>query len=171
MFFPEQLVVYPAQGVGVIERLEIKKIGGQEAQFYIIKILTNGITVLVPVANAKNIGLRELCSVQEATEVLESFASRESFGGYTGQNWNRRYREYSERLKTSLLTDVSHVLKELILISGEKDLSFGERRLMEQSMSLVTSEIALVLSKEADDVKQIIESNFEDVLKKDVNPS
>ncbi len=169
MFSPDQLVVYPAQGVGVIERLETKKIGEHEAKFYIIKIITNGITVLVPVANAKNIGLRKLCTAEEAARVLESFANREAFTGYTGQNWNRRYREYSERLKTSLLEDASHVLKELILISGSKDLSFGERRLLEQSMTLVTSEIALVLEKDIETIKAHIESHFEDILKKPEN--
>ena len=166
MFSPEQLVVYPAQGVGVIERLEHKNIGGQDAQFYIIRIFTNNITVLVPVSNARSIGLRTLCSPEEGQAVLDSFSSRDSFNGYTGQNWNRRYREYSERLKSSSLFDVSYVLKELILISGEKELSFGERRLLEQAMGLVTSELAHVLHQGADELKTIIEDNFEDILKK-----
>lgn len=166
MFSPEQLVVYPAQGVGVIERLEQINIGGHDEQFYVIRILTNNITVLVPVSNARAIGLRTLCSSEEGQAVLDSFANRESFSGYTGQNWNRRYREYSERLKSSSLFDVSYVLKELILISGEKELSFGERRLLEQAMGLVTSELAHVLRRDADDLKAAIEDNFKDILKK-----
>ena len=166
MYAPEQLVVYPAQGVGVIERLERQEICGQEAEFYIIRIFTNNITVMVPVANAVNVGLRTPCSTAEALAVLDSLRDRSTFTGYSGQNWNRRYREYSERLKSVSLLDVGYVLKELILISGEKELSFGERRLLEQAMGLVTSELACVLERDAEELKAFIEDFFADVLAK-----
>lgn len=166
MFAPDQLVVYPAQGVGKIERLERQRIGGQEAEFYIIRIFTNNITVMVPVSNAASVGLRRLCSAREAHGVLDSLQDRSGFTGYTGQNWNRRYREYSERLKSPSLLDVGYVLKELILISGEKELSFGERRLLEQAMGLVTSELSCVLNQDANELKAVIENYYADVLAK-----
>jgi CarD family transcriptional regulator len=166
VYVPEQLVVYPAQGVGVIERLERQEICGHEAEFYIIRIFTNNITVMVPVANAGNVGLRTPCSAAEALAVLESLRDRSTFTGYSGQNWNRRYREYSERLKSVSLLDVGYVLKELILISGEKELSFGERRLLEQAMGLVTSELACVLERDAEELKAFIENFYADVLAK-----
>ncbi len=164
MFFPDQLVVYPAQGVGRIERLAQQQVGEQTVEFYIIRIITNNITVMVPVANAETVGLRTLCSREEAQAVLLSLQDRSGFTGYTGQNWNRRYREYSERLQSASLLDVSHVLKELLLISGEKDLSFGERRLLEQAMGLITSELACVLEKENEEIKALIEEYYADVL-------
>ena len=167
MFSPDQIVVYPAQGVGTVERLEDREIGGTTTTFYIIRILTNGITVMVPVTNAAAVGLRNLCSPEEAAEVLAFMRDRSSFSGYTGQNWNRRYREYTERLKSSSLFDVGHVLKELILIGAEKDLSFGERRLLEQAMALMTSELSCVLRREAEDIKTEIESFFADILVKE----
>ncbi len=170
MFSPDQFVVYPAQGVGKIERLERQKIGGQEAEFYIIRIFTNNITVMLPVKNTLAVGLRTLCTPAEADTVLASLQDRSSFTGYTGQNWNRRYREYSERLKSSSLLDVGYVLKELILISGEKELSFGERRLLEQAMGLVTSELSHVLSRAVDDIKMEIEGYYADVLIKKQDP-
>ena len=166
MFSPDQFVVYPAQGVGKIERLERQIIGGQEAEFYIIRILTNNITVMLPVKNTKTVGLRKLCTPKEAQSVLASLQDRSGFSGYTGQNWNRRYREYSERLKSPSLLDVGYVLKELVLISGEKELSFGERRLLEQAMGLVTSELSHVLSRDMDDIKAEIEEYYADVLLK-----
>jgi CarD family transcriptional regulator len=98
--------------------------------------------------------------------VLDSLQDRSTFTGYSGQNWNRRYREYSERLKSTSLLDVGYVLKELILISGEKELSFGERRLLEQAMGLVTSELSCVLDRDAGDVKALIETFYADVLAK-----
>ncbi len=166
MYTPEQLVVYPAQGVGVIERLERQEIGGQEAEFYIIRIFTNNITVMVPVNNAGSVGLRPPCSADEAQAVLDSLQDRTSFSGYSGQNWNRRYREYSERLKSASLLDVGHVLKELFLISGEKELSFGERRLLEQAMGLVTSELSCVLGRNEEELKAVIENFYADILAK-----
>lgn len=166
MFSLNQLVVYPAQGVGKIELLENREIGGQTAEFYIIRIISTNITVMVPVANATSVGLRKLCTKNQAMKVLESLEDRSTFSGYTGQNWNRRYREYSERLKSSVLMDVACVLKELILISREKDLSFGERRLLEQAMGLVTSEISCVLGEEVGQIKQKIEAFYDDILNK-----
>ena len=164
MFSQDQLVVYPAQGVGKIECLKRQEIGGVTAEFYVIRILSSNITVLVPVNNVKNIGVRTLCSKEEGMAVLESLKDRSTFSGYTGQNWNRRHREYSERLKSASLLDVAHVLKELMLISGEKDLSFGERRLLEQATTLVSTELALVLEKSDVEIKETIDTFFEDIV-------
>lgn len=72
---------------------------------------------------------------------------------YTGQNWNRRFREYSERLKSPELAVVAGVLRELLLIGRGKELSFGERRLQEQAMSLVTGELAQVLGLDEDAIR------------------
>ncbi len=163
MFSPDQTVVYPAQGVGIVERLERREIGGMVAEFYIIRILTNNITAMVPVTNAAAVGLRTLCSRAEAEKVLAYLRERGSFTGYTGQNWNRRCREYTERLKSSDLLDVARVLKELILIGIEKELSFGERRLMEQAMGLVVGELACVLGKDPGEMKTEIEGFFADL--------
>lgn len=164
MFSQDQIVVYPAQGVGKIELLEHKEIGGQNVEFYIIRIISSNITVMVPVVNAKAVGLRGLSSKKEVKKVLEYLKERGSFTGYTGQNWNRRYREYTDRLKSPSLLDVCYVLKELILISAEKELSFGERRLQEQAMGLITSELSYVLDSPADEIKKEIESFYEDLL-------
>ena len=160
VFTPEQQVVYPAQGVGQIERIETQVVGGLEAKFYIIRIITNNITVMVPVNNARNLGLRDLCSKEDAESVLVFFDESSKSAVYSGQNWNRRYREYSERLKSTSLLDVAYVVKELLLISAEKELSFGERRLLEQAMALITSELAIVLELEPLTLQKQIEDLF-----------
>lgn len=165
VFALDELVVYPAQGVGKVERIESQTVGGQCVNFYIVRILTNNVTLMVPVRNAPNVGLRQVCQQEEAEEILESLKDRSTFTGYTGQNWNRRYREYSEKLKSGNLADVAYVLKELLLIGGGKELSFGERRLLEQATGLLTLEIAYALSISQDEVKETINALFEDVLK------
>lgn len=164
MFTPDELVVYPAQGVGKVDRIERQEVGGVTAEFYIVRILANNVTLMVPVKNAANVGLRPLCSTERAREILASLEDRSGFTGYTGQNWNRRYREYSEKLKSADLGDVAYVLRELLLIGRDKELSFGERRLLEQAMSLLVIELSFVLEQTQDDVRANIEAMFQDVL-------
>ncbi|MFI3271110.1 MAG: CarD family transcriptional regulator [Pseudomonadota bacterium] len=169
MFAPKELVVYPAQGVGEVERIDRQEVGGVTAEFYIVRILSNNVTLMVPVKNAINVGLRNLCSLEKADEILASLEDRSGFTGYTGQNWNRRYREYSEKLKSADLNDVAYVLRELLLIGRDKELSFGERRLLEQAMSLLVIELSFVLERSQEEVRAQIESMFQDVLQAQEN--
>jgi len=167
VFSVNELVVYPAQGVGTVERIENQEIGGDKADFYIVRIMANNVTLMVPVSNAVNVGLRKVCSKKKGQAILKSLEDRSDFTGYSGQNWNRRYREYSDKLKSGDLADVAYVLKELLLIGKDKDLSFGEHRLLEQAMGLMTMELAYALNRDADAVREEIESLFADVLKQD----
>ena len=166
MFSPDQLVVYPAQGVGRIERIEHRNIGGVTAEFYLVRILGNNITLMVPVDSSNSIGLRQLSTPSEGQAVMTDLQDRTAFTGHTGQNWNRRHREYTERLKKGSLADVAYVLKDLILISGEKELSFGERSLLEQSMDLLTRELSFVFDQSNENIRADIEVLFSDILTK-----
>jgi len=164
VFKINELVVYPSQGVGRVERIESQEIGGVKADFYIVRILSNNVTLMVPVLNAENVGLRPVCDVTVGQSIFDSLNDRSDFTGYTGQNWNRRYREYSEKLKSGDLSDVAYVLKELFLIGKDKELSFGERRLLEQAMGLVTMELAHSLGRSQETIKEEIEEMFADVI-------
>lgn len=164
VFSVDQLVVYPAQGVGKVERIESRDIGGATTDFFIVRILSNNVTLMVPVQNAQNVGLRPVCTEDQGRAIIESLKDRSDFTGYTGQNWNRRYREYSEKLKSGDLADVAYVLKELLLIGQNKELSFGERRLLEQATGLLTLELSLSLNQEQEEVKAAINELFADVI-------
>lgn len=153
MFSPNNLVVYPAQGVGEIERIESRNIGDAECRFYIVRIRANNVTLMVPVSNADHVGLRPPVPAPRAQEILDSLHGDTEKTVHTGQNWNRRFREYSERLKDPELGVVAGVLRELLLIGRQKELSFGERRLREQAMSLVTGELAVVLQRDEDQLR------------------
>lgn len=165
MFSVNELVIYPAQGVGKIEKIESQDIGGCLTELYMVRILSNNVMVMVPVKNAANVGLRALSTPEQAREILQYIQDRSDFTGYTGQNWNRRYREYSEKLKSHSLRDVAYVLKELFLISRDKELSFGERRLLEQALHLITTELALTLKSTPEGIRTDIHAFFEDILK------
>ncbi|MDR2574516.1 MAG: CarD family transcriptional regulator [Desulfovibrio sp.] len=151
MFTVNEFVVYPAQGVGIIERIDQQEIGGVLCAFYVVKICSNGVTLMVPVSNAGKVGLRSLVSRSEAELIRRSLHNDTDKTVFTGQNWNRRFREYSDKLKNPDLHIVAEVLRELLLIGKNKELSFGERRLLESAMNLVTGELAeaLNVSKEA----------------------
>jgi CarD family transcriptional regulator len=164
VFSVDELVVYPAQGVGKVERIETQEIGGVATELIIVRILSNNVTLMVPVKNARNVGLRGVYTPEQADEIRAYLQDRTDFTGYSGQNWNRRYREYSEKLKSSNLRDVAYVLKELILIGKDKELSFGERRLLEQAMGLISLELSFALRQEQAEVKKSIEALFSDIL-------
>jgi len=165
VFSVDELVVYPAQGVGKVESVENQEIGGVKADFYIVRILSNNVILMVPVKNAVNVGLRPVCSHGKGESIFDFLGDRSDFTGYSGQNWNRRYREYSEKLKSGDLTDVAYVLKELLLIGKDKELSFGERRLLEQAMGLITMELSYALDTDQKKIRDKVEEMFADVMK------
>lgn len=156
MFSTDNLVVYPAQGIGIIEHIDQKNIGGLICEFYIVKIRSNNITLMVPVKNAANVGLRPLISGKRAAEILKFLQEDLDKTIFTGQNWNRRFKEYSGRLKSPDLYVVAEMLRELLLIGRIKELSFGEKRLQEQAMQLVCEELAEVLNISAAKLKNEI---------------
>lgn len=168
MFEINQLVVYPSQGVGKVEAIESQEVCGVLNNFYVVRILSNDGTLMIPVNNASNVGLRSICNPDYGQTVLQSMYDWSDFKGYAGQNWNRRYREYSEKLKSGDLASVAYVLKELILISQDKELSFGERRLLEQAMGLITMELSFALERGQDEIQDEIESIFSGILKKKI---
>lgn len=153
MYKVDDLVVYPAQGVGKINRIDSQKIGGVPCDFYIVRIQSNNITLMVPVKNAQNVGLRHLVDRKKAKAILDGLTQDTDKPVYVGQNWNRRFREYSDKMKSKDLEIVADVLRELLIIGRDKELSYGERRLQEQAMSLVTGEIAEVLGLAEHDIK------------------
>ncbi len=160
MFQTDELVVYPAQGVGKIERIAHDEISGVQCEFYIVRIVSNNITLMVPVNNALNVGLRPLSDQEKAQEILELLCSSETKPVHTGQNWNRRFREYSEKLKSVDLVEVARVVRELLLIGQNKELSFGERRMLEQAMLLIIGELAEVLGMDEQELRDKIYSYY-----------
>ncbi len=136
--------VHPAHGVGEVTSIEKKTIAGSDKRFYIMKIVDSGMTVMVPVDGVERLGLREVITKREATKVYKELKKDEM--AVTSQPWNRRYREYTEMLKSGSPIKVAKVLRDLSRLRGEKDLSFGERRLLEQARNLLVAELALARS-------------------------
>lgn len=152
--------VYPAHGVGEITEIQTRVIGGRERSFYVLKIIENGMKIMVPVETAESTGMRPVISQKEAGEVFDILKSTQV--AVKTQPWNRRHREYMEMLKSGSPTEVAKVLRDLFRLKGDKDLSFGERRLLDMAKSLLVAELALAFRKKEKDLEDQIYDIFKD---------
>ncbi|MFC1788429.1 CarD family transcriptional regulator [Thermodesulfobacteriota bacterium] len=137
------LAVYPAHGVGRINSIESQIINGEEHDFYMMKILENEMTIMIPTWNVEQVGLRDVIDKKDISKVYEVMEKREPSPGET-QTWNRRYREYMDKIKTGSLYDVAEVYRDLSLLKLTKDLSFGERKLYDTAQTLLVMELSTV---------------------------
>ena len=152
MFEVGQLAVYPAHGVGVIESVQERAVSsGNQEQFYIMRLLDSDMIIMIPIGNARNIGLRDIIDLQAVTEVYEILRHRPS--RLNNQSWNRRYRDYMVKSKTGSPFRVAEVLRDLTLLKTEKDLSFGERKMLDTAKNLLVKELSLVNNINADEIE------------------
>ena len=152
-------VYYPVHGVAEVTTMESRSIGGQDISIYVLKILESGLKIMVPTNNADAVGLRALLSHEEIDEVYDILQSKE--GGTDTQTWNRRHREYMDKIKTGSAFEIAEVLRDLCLLRDKKSLSFGERRMLETARSLLVKEIACARDSSENDVVEEIEGFFE----------
>lgn len=158
MFSAGDMAVYPAHGVGVIEAIETQKIGGIDQSFYVMRILDNDMTIMIPTTNIENVGLRAIISGDEVNKVLGILRERDI--KISSQTWNRRYRDYMEKIKTGSVFEVAAVLRDLYLLKDDKELSYGERKMMDTAKSLLVKEISLARKTDEQEIEQQIENIF-----------
>ena len=132
--------VYPAHGVGEVTAIENRSIGGMEQTFYILRILENGMKIMVPINNVRQVGLREVISKAKVEKVFKILKMKNLSVDTT--TWNRRYREYMEKIKTGSVFEVAEVLRDLYILKTDKDLSFCELKLLDTARSLLVRELA-----------------------------
>ncbi|HEX5036235.1 MAG TPA: CarD family transcriptional regulator [bacterium] len=140
-FKPGDKAVYPAHGVGEVKAIETREISGNKQTFYILRILDNGMTIMVPTQNVKSVGLREIIGEDQVEEVYEILQERDIT--VDNQTWNRRYREYMDKIKSGSVYEIAEVLRDLSLLKFEKELSFGERKMLDTARSLLVKELSI----------------------------
>ena len=143
--------VYPSHGVGVIKRIEEKKISGQKKTFYVLQVIDNGMTIMVPTDNTAGVGLRAVISETEVSNVYSILRNKNVKIDRT--TWNRRYREYMEKIKTGSVTEIAEVLRNLFLLKHSKDLSFGEKKMFDTAKNLLVKEISIANRKSESEVE------------------
>lgn len=132
-------VVYPGHGVALIKAIEEKDISNEKQKFYVLEILENKMKILLPLKNAKKVGLRNIISNNEVKEV---FAILKSKPGSGDPNWNKRHTEYQEKIRTGSIVKASEVYRDLMFAKSEKELSFGERKILDITKKLIVTEIS-----------------------------
>ncbi len=138
--------VYPGHGVGKVLAVEAKEISGKKLEFYTIQILDSGMKIMIPKDNVDSVGLRPIISKTEAGRVIEIL--KETNVKIDTQTWNRRYREYMEKIKTGSVYEIAEVLRDLFLLKVDKELSFGERKMLDTARGLLLKELSLATSRE-----------------------
>jgi CarD family transcriptional regulator len=150
--------VYPGHGVAEITKIENREISGSQQKFYVLRVLGKDVTLMVPMANADSVGLRSIIGAPEVEEVYEVLRKRgEKISTAT---WNRRYREYMEKIRTGSLAEIATVLRDLCLLRSDKDLSYGERNMLETARGLLVQELALAKGASEEAVETEINALF-----------
>jgi CarD family transcriptional regulator len=151
-------VVYSAHGVAEVTGVERREIAGSVTEFYVLRVLENDMKVMVPKRNACSLGMRRIVDDEQIQEVYEVLNRRgEKISTAT---WNRRSREYMEKIRTGSLLEIASVLRDLCILRGDKDLSFGERKMLDTARTLLVQELALAKGVQGDDVVRELDEMF-----------
>jgi CarD family transcriptional regulator len=150
--------VYPRQGVTEVLGVETKEIMGTRQEFYVLRVLDSDKKIMIPVDKVRSVGLREVMDGEKVEQVFDILRSRSSRGGHG--NWNRRYRAYVDKIATGAPTLIAEVLRDLNQLKFSKNLSFGERKMLDTARRLLVQELSVAQKMPASDVETQIESCF-----------
>ena len=158
LFKVGEKVVYPAHGVGVIQSIQTKVVSGTEKTFYMLRILDSDMTIMIPTENVDSVGLRRVIGREMVTKVYKIL--REKRVEIDQQTWNRRYREYTEKIKTGSVLEIAKVLRDLFVLKGDKELSFGERKMLDTARTLLIKEIAVATKSKEVKIEEKLDRIF-----------
>jgi CarD family transcriptional regulator len=158
MFNIGDMAVYPAHGVGVIEKVESQEISGCRQDFYVMRILDNDMIIMIPTVNVNNVGLREIIGQTEVPRLYSILKKRDV--AVDNQTWNRRYREYMEKIKTGSVFEVAEVYRDLLMLKVEKELSFGERKMLDIARNLLVKEVSIAKNVGEEQVEKDLDKIF-----------
>ena len=158
MFKIGDKAVYPAHGVGIIEDIKCRVISGAKRTFYVLRIVDKEMTIMIPTDNVQSVGLREIIDKKEVPKVFRILAERNV--GIDCQTWNRRYREYMEKIKSGSVFEVAEVLRDLVLLKCDKDLSFGERQMLDLAQNLLVKELSIAKNMAEEKMRLRLQSIF-----------
>ena len=151
-------VIYPNHGLGVVERIEEKTILGTTCGFYHLRIVANETTVLVPVSNADEVGLRSAISDEE----VERLFGRLGDGKIDDhQNWKGRFKDNSDKMRSGSIFDMADVLKSLTFLARSKSLSFREKRMLDRARALIITEVSDVIREKVPVVEGKVDQALE----------
>lgn len=162
MFSVNEKIVYPGHGVAVVSQAIEKNVAGHKVSFFELAFLNKDMTILVPMNGLISTGIRRLSSLQKVDDVLHMLAQPTSkdFQELVASNWNKRNKEYQCKLRTGSLYEIGYVYRDLKFIATKKELSFGEKNLLQQTETLLAQEISLVKKVHEDKAVEQLRSFF-----------
>ncbi len=146
-------VVYPNHGVGVIEQISSRTIGSTVERFYLLKIKSSSLKVMVPFHNVSSVGLRRVIRNGEVQKILDFLTDGKCCNH---ADWKYRFKENSEKMRTGSLMEVAAVLKGLLLLNQSKPLSFREKKMLERARYLLVSELAMAKNLDEMEVEALL---------------
>src|SRR6202007_243100 len=147
-------VVYPNHGVGIIEKISNRLVAGKFERFYLLRICSNDILVMVPTANAVDVGLRKIVARRDVEQLLSLLGNNEFL---TQKDSKDRLKENSEKMRSGSIYHVAEVFKNLVHLSRVKPLSFREKRMLDRARFLLISELSTVMNLKELEVEERIE--------------
>jgi CarD family transcriptional regulator len=156
MFNIGDKVVYPLHGAGVIESIEEKAILDEKQSYYIIK-MPGEVKVMVPTTRAESIGVRSIIDKESALKVIKVLENEST---EMSMNWNKRYRDNMEKMKTGDIYEVADIVRNLSFKQKEKGLSTGEKKMLLNAKQILVSELVLVEDKEKNEIEEMVEGKI-----------
>lgn len=158
MYEVGDIVIYPLYGTATIKKIIKKKVKGESLKFYVLEIPKEKLTIKIPILTAKEIGLREVVSSEEAEEVLKILLKNRK--SEISKNWNRRFKINIEKLKRNNVIDLAEVVRNLSLRQRDSGLSVGEKRMLEKAKGMLASEISYAQDINEEEALAKVESCF-----------
>lgn len=158
MFKVGDKIVYPMHGAGTIESIEEKEVLGEKQKYYIMKMPVGDIKVMVPTKNAEMIGVRDVIGNETAQGVLDVLSSNTTV---MSANWNKRYRDNMEKMKSGDIYEVADVVRNLTFKQKEKGLATGEKKMLNNAKQILVSELVLAEASDKDAIEKLINDKIE----------
>ena len=156
MFNVGDKIVYPMHGAGTIDSIEEKNILGENQFYYVIR-MPGEVKVMVPTAKAEGIGVRDIIDKETAGKV---FKVLETDSTQMDMNWNKRYRDNMEKMKTGNIYEVADIVRNLSFKQKEKGLSTGEKKMLLNAKQILVSELVLAEHATQEEVEQLVENKI-----------
>lgn len=157
MFKIGDKILYPMHGAGIIERIDQIEALGEMQDYYVLKLAVGNLDVMVPISSSEEVGIRLIVSEEFLKKVYDVLSGESS---KMPKNWNRRYRENMDLLKTGDILNTAQVVRNLLRVDRVKKLSTGEKKMLKNARQILESEIVLVEGKTLDEVRSKVESEI-----------
>ncbi|MBS4889280.1 MULTISPECIES: CarD family transcriptional regulator [Anaerococcus] len=157
MFKIGDKIVYPMHGAGIIDSVETKEFLGEEKEYFILKMPIGNMDISIPKANINKMNIRDVISKKEGEEIL---AILEQDPKDLNSNWNLRYRENQEILKTGDIFKIANMVRDLVALDDDKGLSTTEKKLLNRARRIMASELVMSGSLERDEAEKMIDESI-----------